>query len=98
MIKLTDGIPLDPKQLEAVPCEAYDLSLNYKITSKDPQLREEVLGRGLYIDVGIIKLELVKGYKYFIIAVNNTLRFKKITFVKEKKEVATALTNKIKEL
>ena len=84
--------------MEIVPYEAYNLSLNYKITSKDPQPREEVPGRGLYVNVSIIKPESIKGHKYFIIAVNDASRLKRIIFVKEKKEVAAALTSKIEEI
>ena len=54
-----------------------------------------MLGRGLYIDVGIIKLESIKGYKYFMITVDDATRFKRISFLKEKKEVADGLMVKI---
>ena len=57
-----------------------------------------MLGRGLYIDVGIIKPESIRGYKYFIITIDDATRFKRITFVKEKKEVASALILEIAEI
>lgn len=97
-IELTDGIPLDPKTLTDVPCEACDLGLNYKIRSKDVQARETVPGRGLHIDVGMIRPESIQNHKHFVMIVDDATRFRQILFVKQKAQVQIDLVSKIEDI